>query len=201
MKKTENKSNKKLALTVGGLSALCVAVLAGAYFLTKEPENNFTPVTAESSTATNTWEENADVESVSSPAVVQDDTQVTGTQTDNTQTVVSEDASGAVTELSGSTTKEDAEETKPSEKPETNDDTTNPEKEPESDDSVPTTPEPTDPPTDEKPDNNPPAEDPSDSHPGQVYDPVFGWITSGDTNQDNVDNDGDINKQIGTMGN
>ena len=70
MKKTENKSNKKLALTVGGLSALCVAVLAGAYFLTREPENNFTPVTAESSTATNTWEENADVESVSSPAVI-----------------------------------------------------------------------------------------------------------------------------------
>ena len=57
------------------------------------------------------------------------------------------------------------------------------------------------PPADDKPNNTPPAKAPSDSHPGQVYDPVFGWITTGDTNQDNVDNDGDINKQIGTMGN
>mgnify|MGYP000135181900 FL=1 len=89
----------------------------------------------------------------------------------------------------------------PLEKPETNDDTTNPEKQPEYDDSVPTTPDPTEPPADDKPNNTPPAKAPSDSHPGQVYDPVFGWITTGDTNQDNVDNDGDINKQIGTMGN
>lgn len=35
MKKTENKSNKKLVLTVGSLSALCVAVLAGTYFFNK----------------------------------------------------------------------------------------------------------------------------------------------------------------------
>ncbi len=33
MKKTENKSNKKLVLTVGSLSTLCVAVLAGTYLL------------------------------------------------------------------------------------------------------------------------------------------------------------------------
>ena len=158
-------------------------------------------MTAESGTTTNAWEDNADVESVSSPAAPQNDTQVTGTKTDNTQTVVSEDASGTVTDLSGSTTKDEIEETAPLEKPENNDDTTNPEKQPEYDDSVPTTPDPTSPPADEKPDNNPPADEPSVSHPGQVYDPVFGWITTGDTNQDNVDNDGDINKQIGTMGN
>lgn len=201
MKKTENKSNKKLVLTVGSLSTLCVAVLAGTYFLTREPKNTFTPVTAENGTTTNTWEDNADVESVSSPSAPQNDTQVTGTKTDNTQTVVSEDASGTVTELSGSTTKDEIEETVHLEKPETNDDTTNPEKQPEYDDSVPTTPDPTEPPADDKPNNTPPAKAPSDSHPGQVYDPVFGWITTGDTNQDNVDNDGDINKQIGTMGN
>lgn len=176
-------------------------MLAGTYFLTREPKNTFTPVTAENGTTTNTWEDNADVESVSSPSAPQNDTQVTGTKTDNTQTVVSEDASGTVTELSGSTTKDEIEETVPLEKPETNDDTTNPEKQPEYDDSVPTTPDPTEPPADDKPNNTPPAKAPSDSHPGQVYDPVFGWITTGDTNQDNVDNDGDINKQIGTMGN
>jgi len=40
----------------------------------------------------------------------------------------------------------------------------------------------------------------SGGNPGQVYDPVFGWITTGPTRQDVVDSYGDINKQIGTMG-
>lgn len=202
MKKTETK-NKKFALTVGGLSALCVAVLAGAYFLTKEPENEFSPTSTEDSSTTNTWDENADVDTITATTTTQEDNQVTGTATDNTQVTVSTDENNTVTDLSGSTPKEDSEETKPSEPPKTNDDTSNPDKQPEYDDTVPTTPEPTEPPTENpsQPDNNPPAENPDDSHSGQVYDPVFGWITTGDTQQDNVDNDGDINKQIGTMGN
>lgn len=199
MKKTENNKNKKFALTIGGLSVLCVAVLAGAYFLTKDPENEFTPTSTESSSATNTWDEKADIDTVVPTASTQEDNQVTGSITDNTQTIVSVDDNETVTDLSGSTPKEDAEDTKPSEPPQTNDDTTNPDMQPEYDNTVPTTPEPTENPS--QPDNNPPAENPDASHPGQVYDPVFGWITTGDTQQDNVDNDGDINKQIGTMGN
>lgn len=199
MKKTENNKNKNFALTIGGLSALCVAVLAGAYFLTKEPENEFTPTSTESNSVTNTWDEKTDIDTVVPTATTQEDNQVTGNITDNTQTIVSVDDNETVTDLSGSTPKEDAEDTKPSEPPQTNDDTTNPDKQPEYDDTVPTTPEPTENPS--QPGNNPPAENPDDSHPGQVYDPVFGWITTGDTQQDNVDNDGDINKQIGTMGN
>ncbi len=38
-----------------------------------------------------------------------------------------------------------------------------------------------------------------DSHPRQVYDPVFGWVTPNNVQQDNIDSDDDINKQIGTM--
>jgi hypothetical protein len=45
-----------------------------------------------------------------------------------------------------------------------------------------------------------PADNSESSHPGQVYDPVFGWIDTGNTTYDVVDSDGDINKQIGTMG-
>lgn len=191
MKKTKNSKNKKFAFTVGGLSALCVAVLAGAYFLTKEPENEFSPTSTEDSSTTNTWDENADVDTITATTTTQENNQVTGTATDNTQVTVSTDENNTVTDLSGSTTKQDTEKTKPSEPPVTNDDT------------VPTTPEPSNPPTENpsQPDDNPPAENPDDSHPGQVYDPVFGWITTDDTNQDNIDNDGDINKQIGTMGN
>ena len=38
------------------------------------------------------------------------------------------------------------------------------------------------------------------SHQGQVYDPVFGWVTPSSVQQDTIDSDGDISKQIGTMG-
>ena len=78
----------------------------------------------------------------------------------------------------------------------------NPDRRPEYGNDVPQS---TNPPA-EAPDNTSPSSPSAgenanaDEHPGQVYDPVFGWIETGDTTQDNVDNDGDINKQIGTMG-
>lgn len=34
---------------------------------------------------------------------------------------------------------------------------------------------------------------------GQVYDPAFGWVTLSPVEQIPTDNDGDINKQVGTM--
>ncbi len=37
----------------------------------------------------------------------------------------------------------------------------------------------------------------ADDHAGQVYDPVFGWLTPGNPQADVLDNDGDVNKQIG----
>ena len=95
-----------------------------------------------------------------------------------------------MTSLSDSTPEADTPNDKPTEKPQTSDDTTNPDKQPEYDSTVPQTPDP------EKPKDDTPA---SEEHPGQVYDPVFGWIDTGNTNQDNVDSDGDINKQIGIM--
>ena len=170
MKKKENQNNTKKTLTICGLSALCIAALAGAYLLTRD-----------------SWEENTNV---SLPAVTDSEsTQITGSSSDQTQTVISEDESGSVSTLSDSSSKEEAGAEKPAEKPETTDDTTNPDRQPEYGNDVPQS-------------TNPPAGENAnaDEHPGQVYDPVFGWIETGDTTQDNVDNDGDINKQIGTMG-
>lgn len=34
---------------------------------------------------------------------------------------------------------------------------------------------------------------------GQVYDPVFGWVSLSPVEQIHTDNDGDINKQVGSM--
>ena len=196
MKKNTNTDKKKIAI-ISGLSALCIAVLAGAYFLTREPERDFTPVSTESANVTDTWEENSNTDTPL-PSATPESTQTTGTPSDNTQAVVSEDETGTTSSLSDSSTKEEADQDKPDTPPETNDDLTDPDKQPEYEPSVP---QPTKEPT-PSPQPGAPAGGGStdDSHPGQVYDPVFGWIDVGDTQQDNVDSDGDINKQIGTMG-
>ena len=196
MKKNTNTDKKKIAI-ISGLSALCIAVLAGAYFLTREPERDFTPVSAESANVTDTWEENSNTDTPL-PSATPESTQTTGTPSNNTQAVVSEDETGTTSSLSDSSTKDEVGQEKPDTPPETNDDLTDPDNQPEYEPSVP---QPTKEPT-PSPQPSAPAGGGStdDSHPGQVYDPVFGWIDVGDTQQDNIDSDGDINKQIGTMG-
>lgn len=200
MKKNTNTDKKKIAI-ISGLSALCIAVLADAYFLTREPERDFTPVSAESANVTDTWEENSNTDTPL-PSSTPESTQTEGTPSDNTQTILSEDETGSTSSLSDSSTKEDANQEKPESPPETDDDLTDPGRQPEYEPSVPQ-PEPS---KELTPSPQPEQSTPEggggtdDSHPGQVYDPVFGWIDVGDTQQDNIDSDGDINKQIGTMG-
>ncbi len=197
MKKNDKHTDKKKIATISGLSALCIAVLAGAYFLTREPERDFTPASAESANVTDTWEENSNTDTPL-PSATPESTQTTGTPSDNTQAVVSEDETGTTSSLSDSSTKDEAGQEKPDTPPETNDDLTDPDKQPEYEPSVP---QPIKEPT-PSPQPSAPAGGGStdDSHPGQVYDPVFGWVTPSNTQQDNIDSDGDINKQIGTMG-
>lgn len=202
MKKTENnKENKKDIKKISaicGLSALCIAVLAGAYILTREPETEFVPASVETGSVTDSWEENADA--VLPSETEQENTQITGTSSDRTQTVISEDENGSVSDLSGSTTKEAADADKPMETPVTADDISDPDRQPEYGDDVPQ-PASSAASSDESGGaGSDTADSSSDSHPGQVYDPVFGWVTPSNVQQDNIDNDGDINKQIGTMG-
>ncbi|MCM1375241.1 MAG: hypothetical protein NC305_04760 [Lachnospiraceae bacterium] len=201
MKNNDKHTDKRKFAIISGLSALCIAVLAGAYFLTREPERDFTPVSAESANVTDTWEENSNLDTPL-PSATPESTQATGTPSDNTQVVVSEDETGTTSSLSDSSSKEEADQDKPDTPPETDDDLTDPDKQPEYEPSVPQ-PTPTNEPTPTpQPEQSAPAGGGStdDSHPGQVYDPVFGWVTPSNVQQDNVDSDGDINKQIGTMG-
>ncbi len=203
MKKNTKPTDRKKIFTICGLSVLCIAVLAGAYFLTREPEREFIPASAELADATDTWEENSGTDASLPDAASKESSQLQGTASDNTQTVVSEDETGTTTSLSDSSTKEDALQEKPTEPPVTTDDITDPDKQPEYDPPVQQTPAPSqDNPTGGSGTGTPSGGTGSDdSHPGQVYDPVFGWIDVGNTQQDNIDSDGDINKQIGTMGN
>ena len=201
MKNNDKHTDRKRIVIISGLSALCIAVLAGAYFLTREPERDFTPVSAESANVTDTWEENSNPDTPL-PSSTPESTQATGAPSDNTQVVVSEDETGTTSSLSDSSTKEEAAQENPDTPPEPDDALTKPDKQPEYEPSVPQ-PTPTNEPTPTpQPEQSTPAGggNTDDSHPGQVYDPVFGWVDVGNTQQDNIDSDGDINNQIGTMG-
>ena len=118
--------------------------------------------------------------------------------------MVSEDGTGSTTSLSDSSTREEATQEKPSEPPMTTDDVTDPDRQPEYDPPVQQAQAPTPPqdsPTDGSDTETPSGDSGTDSsHQGQVYDPVFGWVTPSSVQQDTIDSDGDINKQIGTMG-
>lgn len=199
MKNNDKSTGKKKIAIISGLSALCMVVLAGAYFLTREPERDFTPASTENPQVTDTWKEGSNT-NTPLPSATPKGTQTAGTPSDSTQTMVSEDETGTTTRLSDSSTKDGSGQDKPETPPETNDDLTDPDKQPEYDPSVP---EPSkEPAPSPQPDQGTPTGggNTADSHPGQVFDPVFGWIDVGDTQQDNIDSDGDINKQIGTMG-
>lgn len=92
------------------------------------------------------------------------------------------DTPDEVIHVAENVTKEDRADTKPQEKPETPDDTKNPDKKPKYGDDVPV------------------AGEPENGNDGKVYDPVFGWITTGEAVSDSIDNDGSLDKQVGTMG-
>lgn len=200
--KKKKPTDRKRTFAILGLSTLCIAVLAGAWFLTREPEREFIPASMEAPDRTDTWEDNTAVDTSLPSTAAKESTQIQGTASDNTQTVVSEDETGSTTSLSDSSTKEEALQEKPAEPPVTTDDVTDPDRKPEYDPPVQQTQTPA--PSQDNPAGGSGA--PSGgtgadgSHPGQVYDPVFGWIDVGNTQQDNIDSDGDINKQIGTMG-
>lgn len=204
MKKNNKPTDAKRTFAICSLSALCIAALAGTWFLTREPESDFTPAPTEQAGQTDRWEEKPGVEAATLPSAAPEATRQEGTASDNTQTVVSEDGTGSTTSLSDSSTREEAQQEKPSEPPVTTDDVTDPDRQPEYDPpaqqaQAPAPPQ--DSPTDGSGTETPSGDSGTDSsHQGQVYDPVFGWVTPSSVQQDTIDSDGDINKQIGTMG-
>lgn len=197
--KKDNK--KKITLTICGFSVLCIGILAAAYFLTRKPAAKFVPAAVETTTQTDSWEEKTATETESAAESSSPSDKKEGTEADNTQKIISEDETTTTSSLSDTKTKEEAAKEIPSEKPVVTEDATNPEKPPEYDSNVPQqTQAPTAALENKADSTTPPEADNNNSHAGQVYDPVFGWIITGDTHQDIIDSDGDINKQVGNMG-
>jgi len=202
MKKISDKT--KHICTLLGFSVLSIFVVLGVWLLTKEPSTEFAPTPEETGPVTDTWEE----ESHNSEILIANDTleNITSEQPDSDVVEISSDEAPKSSDieifdtetsvsLSDSTTKESKDSEPPKEPPVITDSLTDPNNKPEYDNSVPLHTEIKDFKEPEKSDTA------SVTSSGQVYDPVFGWIQTGNTNQNVVDSSGDINKQIGTMGN
>ena len=81
--------DKKVALSIGGISVLCLGLLFGAWYLNHEPEESFTPAAQEVETLAETWDDKLD--SGIPGASIKEESLYTGEVSDNTQTVISED--------------------------------------------------------------------------------------------------------------
>lgn len=194
-------NKKKITLTICALSVLCIGVLTTAYFLTRKPDNEFVPAAVETSTQTGSWEEKTVPEAESATESSSPSNKKEGTESDTTQRIISEDETTTTSSLSDTKTKDESVKEMPSEKPTVTEDVTNPEKQPEYDPNIPQqTQAPTVTPENNADNSTPPVPENDATHAGQVYDPVFGWVTTGDTQQDSIDSEGDINKQVGNMG-
>lgn len=215
--------SRKVILTALGLAVLCLAVLAGVWVLTREPESDFSPASEQTGNSAGSWTEKPAPDPGISPSV-SDTTEETVTvpaepskeessSSARTQTILSEEESEVTSDLSGSTPQEENVSEAPAEKPSASGDPANPESHPEYTAPSSEAPQPSEPSSGpEAADPAPvepsaPAAEPDGSapdtdsdHAGQVYDPVFGWITVGPTYQDTIDSTGDINKHVGTMG-
>ena len=202
MKKISDKT--KHICTLLGFSVLSIFVVLDVWLLTKDPSTEFAPTPDKTGPVADIWEEeshspeiliaNDTVENNASEQPDSDVVEIPSDEAPESSDIEIFDTETPVS-LSNSTTKKSTDDDPPKKPPVITDSLTDPNNKPEYDNSVPLHTEIKDFKEPEKSDTA------SVTSSGQVYDPVFGWIQTGNTNQNVVDSSGDINKQIGTMGN
>ena len=206
--KKEKRSLTNIA-TAAALSLLCVGVLGGAILMNSRPKTDFIPDASEESSEGSWSEPETKPAQASIPKTLesQEARFETGSPEDEIQVVASE-GDEVLIDLTPPVTKPAAEAAPSAAKPvkKCPDKPALAEAAPETvTESVPGTaansesatsptaaPEPA--PSEAPASESQPA---ADDHAGQVYDPVFGWLTPGNPQADVLDNDGDVNKQIG----
>lgn len=172
---------------MGTLTVLCVGAFAISLCLNSDRSPKFTPDPAPAGQLTDNWEENrSDVPSGTpvSPAAL-DGENVSKAEKDEYPKEVQNKDNNVTVNFT------DPGQQKPSapEKPAISGDTKNPDKPPEYKN------EKIKPPA--SPSGTPAPGSKNDK--GEVYDPVFGWIKPGAANSKPIHNNGDPNKQIGSM--
>lgn len=200
--------------TASILVLLILLILAAVLLLGHKKEDAFVPEASESISSSEWTEAEKDkTPTLQVPAAQTEESESVemrqGNQSDATQNIIAEDETETTSSLSITKTKEDAQKEKPSEPPVTNADLTDPDTVPTYPDDVSTiesqtsdTKRPGKTQTPESSATTPNSTQPpaSDTNTGQVYDPAFGWITPSQSMPESIDSDGDINKQVGTMG-
>lgn len=171
---------------ISALTVLCVGAIAIFFYVNYNKKPAFIPDPTPAGQLTDNWEENmSDVKSGTS----------IGTAASGEEAVPNSDENQYPKEIKNGDNNvivdfTDPEHDKPKapEKPETSSDTKKPDKQPEYKDE------------ELKPQASTSVPAPgSKNEKGEVYDPVFGWIKPGDAEAEPIHNDGDPNKQIGSM--
>lgn len=181
----KEKKNYSNTIMITALTLLCLRIWGGAFFLNQNKEPAFEPTASEPTAETIIWNEAETNPTLSPPKETEEPTQElqAGTPDDEIQVAESEGDEVEIP-LTLSVTKPAKEvfvaESNPTESCPDNPDTA---------------------PTEAAPDNSEqqtatPSAD-SQEHEGQVYDPVFGWISPGIPQANILDNDGDVNRQVG----
>ena len=208
------KHKKILAAVLG---TACVALLAGSIFFGRSPEPTFTPQAPEETTSQTSWEDassSTPVEPPSLPSQEEAGLQLIGSKEDLTQTTIADTPEEVIAELTPSVSKEQIQQdTRPTAPPAASERQDKfPDCTADENDLIPVTPEPDEPetaPVSSEPLLPAPAPESTaapvqtapaaNTQSGQVYDPVFGWMSPAPAQGQAIDNDGDVNKQIGSM--
>ncbi len=185
----KKKRNLTNIATAAALSLLCVGVLGGAILMNSRPKTDFVPAASEASSE-GSWSEpetKPAQASIPKEPESQEARFETGSPEDDIQVVTSE-GDEVLIDLTPPVTKPAAEAAMAENK--------TPKRCPDKPATAETASEtlPETAPSEAPAPETPPA---ADDHAGQVYDPVFGWLTPGNPQADVLDNDGDVNKQIG----
>lgn len=191
---------KKQNITISLLILLILLTIMAVVLLSYKPKSPFIPQASENTGQTD-WNKE---ESIPKPSITSEAETLsqsknlqqteTGTADDTTQQVQYEDEKQTQTSLSSPIPKDQP--AKPTAPPVTDSDLTDPDTIPVyENESLPSSGNN----SQSSPDPKPVQQSPSS--PGTVYDPVFGEIPAASVQQQVVDSDGDINKQVGSMGN
>ena len=176
---------KKIAssktLVIGGMSLLCVAILAGVLIWTSQKPPEFQPDPSSDVTTNSTWEEHGSSGSAGDAGATESQPIESADQREEYPKVTSETEKEVVIDFTPEASKP---ETPPPPKASGGN----------ADNSVPSAP-----PAVGSCVSETPKEKPPEGKPGQVYDPVFGWTDISPAQGEEANGSGDPNKIVGSM--
>lgn len=174
---------------ISALALTSIAIVAVCIFISRDKTPDFVPETQQETPSVSDWSESGGTTKPSVPAT----TPVEGSEKEVYPKVTEDDGENVVIDFTAPQPTDETESAEPPEIPEGKTEIEDPgPSHPVNEDKTVTAPEP----EPEKPSGPTPG---SANDKGQVYDPVFGWVTPSTVQQEVIDGDGDPNKMVGSM--